>query len=146
MKKYCKECHKMTTHALDGDNPSQIDRGEPNTVRCTECGQRPDRPRDGETVTTVCPQCGKTMKAAYVDVAGLDILSIDCPACDLYTTIAYNDGYGYTRERFLQDRNTAQAIATGVWNECKGVDRLECISVTVGHYTATVAKAEGRTP
>lgn len=137
MKKYCKACKKITKHLYDGDNPNRIDRGEPDVLRCTICGHRPDRPLDGEKIDTVCTECGRTVKATYVDDDGMDSLAYDCK-CGNSPIIDYRDGHGYTRQQFLQDRNNAQAIATEAWNKAKPVERLECISVTVGHYTATV--------
>jgi len=116
---------------MDDDKKHGVD-------RCEICGQRPDRPKDGHRMKLACPTCGKSCPAYYFDENGVDSISIKCSDCGGDDIVSYGAAKEYTRERFLQDRNTAQAIATGVWNECKGVDRLECISVTVGHYTATV--------
>ena len=136
--RYCDACKKKTRHGPVADTDERL-----GVIRCHVCGQRPDRPMDGTTIMSMCPNCDnpKKCKATYRDEDGMDCYLVDCPECGSYyrshdEVVDANDGQ---RKR---DRNDAQILATSIWNANKGNKRLQRISITIGSYTAVVDRKD----
>lgn len=143
MKQHCKACRKKTEHMRDRDNENRIDRVEPNVVRCTVCGQRPDRPKDGSKIKVECHQCGKRTTAVYCDDEGMDCYAVECEKCGLFI-MAYDDLVQSQTDAHKKAMKVAMALAEQFLNKdlhIVGGLKIDRVTITIGSATAT---AEGK--
>lgn len=138
----CKACRKTTEHELDGNNPNRIDRGEPNVIRCVECGQRHDRPKDGHKIKVDCPGCGKRTTAIYCDDDGMDTYAIQCDSCG-GIMMAYDDLVQSQTDEHKKAMKVAAALAAQFLNHdlhLVGGMKIDRVSVTIGSANATATR------
>ncbi|HRT06512.1 MAG TPA: hypothetical protein P5204_12520 [Kiritimatiellia bacterium] len=149
----CKACRKTTEH----ERMKLIDGTE--FIRCVECGQRPDRPKDGHKIKVDCPECGKRTTAIYCDDDGMDTYAVQCDSCG-GIMMAYDDLVQSQTDEHKKAMKVAAALAAQFLNHdlhIVGGLKIDRVSVTIGSANATatrkqnaarsaIAKAEGRKP
>ena len=130
--KHCKACRKTTEHErMELKDGTQF-------LRCAECGQRPDRPKDGTKIKVTCPTCGMKVNGYYFDEDGADSVSAQCPDCG-DTIMDYAEAINKGQKHYKKCLAIAQGLANTYLNKhhhIVGGLRVTNVSVTVESATA----------
>ena len=134
---YSEACKKRTRHGpvADGDEEHKI-------IRCHECGQRPDRQRDGYQRWADCPSCGNRTTARYCDEEGMDVFAIECEKCGP-TMVSHDDLIQSQTKTHKDSLRIAQAMADTILNadhHLVGGRTVNSVTITVGSATATASR------